>query len=188
LTDICCEPAYTLIVVEWYCMDISNIKEQKDSTRQSSAPSSRERFNADYAHKVSAEDAIRQQARSERNRAAARRQATNALYESLDYEKAVRREKMQAGADKMVRSVIQKESTQRSGTADGASQNSESNEQASRDYMQAKINTAYRQAESESRQSYTERPETDYQQRRAVDRYQQSNQKRPDHNLDLVIK
>ena len=171
------------------------------------APSTRTRFSADYARQAAVDDSVRQKERAQNNREAMRRQAMSdiqkqitdyALKEAMEQERVQERRNMEAGVDKMVRTVVRKESdnqgevrpesTHRQSSEQTQnvqqSQESDSQTRSTRD----KVNKAYNAFVKESARDEELRPShSELQQKRAVERYQDSTQNGIDRTVELVV-
>ena len=172
-------------------MDSAAVNNKRDRAVTAPPPSSRERDSHDYARQSVADDAVRQKERAMENRAALRRQAMSeinrqvaeqAFRETIEQERIRERHNMQAGVEKMVRTVVRKESAE----AEQA-QHSESAQHARTDYVREKVNSAYSN-NSESPRDRELRPSpSELQQKRALERYQDSNRNSIDRTVELVV-
>lgn len=170
-------------------MDISNTTDRQGQDKAADAPSRRQRASQDYTRQVSADDAVRHEKRATKNRDAARRQARSAFHESVEYDRAIERQNMQAGVEKMVRSVVRKESTQEARSDQARAQRSQqADAQAHAQYVREKINSAYNSSVTEPTQDTTDHPNpSNHQQNRAIENYQDSTRNRIDQTVELVI-
>ncbi|MDH5446492.1 MAG: hypothetical protein OEY52_13135 [Gammaproteobacteria bacterium] len=166
------------------------------SVQRTYEPSTRNRTDHNYAQQVAADDAARQKKRAERNKSHDRRDIQSelmrhitqeAMRNSLEQERIRERQNMQAGIEKMVRTVVRKESEKSEETQQAEStQNSEANQQAS--YNREKVNSAYSSFVKESPRERDLRPSpSELQQKRAVDQYQDSNRNAIDRTVELVV-
>lgn len=177
-------------------MDTAAVAAKNEVSRTVSAPSDRQGFSPDHARKVAADDAVRHKERSEENRAALRRQAMSDIHkhfaeqafkELIEQERNLERRNMDAGVDKMVRSVVRKESSQsednqvRENTADQG-------KYSQVDYVREKLNRTYSEQNDSSPRDKELRPShSELQQKRALERYQDSNRNSIDRTLELVV-
>ena len=169
-------------------MDPSTVADRKGAEARSSTQSQRQRQpNQDYDRQAVVDSAVRQQRRAANNRDAARRQAESALRDSIERDRLQERQNMQAGVEKMVRSVVRKESTQaEQRPSQDASQQQDSDAQAQ--YVRDRLNSAYSSSETESVRNESSQPSpSQRQQQRAIDDYQQSIRNSIDHTVELVI-
>ena len=176
-------------------MDPSTVPNRQDVTNMTSSPSTRTRASQDYARQAAADDAVRQQRRAANNRAQARqaiqadlmKQITQeALKNSMEQERIRERQNMQAGVEKMVRTVVRKESAQSDNMQDKNAVQDEQNSHAQ--YVREKLNSTYSSSSQESPRDKELRPSpSERQQQRALENYQQSNRNQVDRTVELVV-
>jgi len=168
-------------------MDSSTVADRQKSRNNTTAPPTRNRSGQDRARQVATDEAVRQERRAASNREAVRRQAQSAMRESIEQDRALERQNMQAGVEKMVRSVVRKESGQ-----DVQRQSQETAQQhgqeAQAEYVREKLNSAYRSDAAESPRDESPPPSpSQHQQQRAIEDYQQSTRNSIDRTVELVI-
>lgn len=168
-------------------MDPSAVSNKQGMTNTSPAPSTRNRSDQDYARQAAADDAVRQQGRAARNRVAERRLTQSAFEQSIEQDRALQKSNQQAGVEKMVRSVVRKDSAriaQPRPREDSQSADSDANA----DYIREKLNSTYGNTVSESPRDETLRPSpSQRQQQRAMENYQQSTRTSVDHTVELIV-
>lgn len=151
-----------------------------------SRPSTRARSSQDYARRVATDDAVRQQERAQNNRDATRRLAQSAFRESLEEERVRLQQNMQAGVEKMVRSVVRKESSLNTGRAEAEAHQNDADTRS--DVVREKLNSAYGSDNSESPRDEELRPTpSQRQQQRAIENYQQATRNSIDRTVELVV-
>jgi len=168
-------------------MDTSSVANQQGNNNPAPAPSTRNRAEQDYARQRAADDAVRQERRAANNRDVARRLASSALRESIERERMRERQNMEAGVEKMVRSVVRKASAQ---TEPHQSREDihQSEQSAQADYVRDKLNSTYNQSNNESIRDDVLRPSpSEIQQQRARENYQESNRNPVDRTVELVV-
>lgn len=168
-------------------MDSSTVSDRQGSKNRSTAPSSRNRSSQDHTRQVTTNDAALQQRRADKNHEALRRQTQSAFRESIEQDRALQRQNEQAGVEKMVRSVVRKESSQ---TAEHRTQETprQADSDAQAQYVREKLNSAYSSTASEPAHEESQQPDpSQRQQQRAIDDYQQSNRNSIDRTVELVI-
>ena len=166
-------------------MDVSAVSRSKDQQTRSEAPSTRRRGSDDYARQVTIDDAVRNERRAQKNREAMRRQAASAFRESVEVDRAVQRDNMQAGVEKMVRTVVRKESDSVHKQPERAADKADS--QSS--YNRERINSAYSNDVPEARrENETHESPSNHQQKRAMESYRQDSERNAiDRTVELVI-
>lgn len=169
-------------------MDSTTVSDRQGPKNNEAAPPTRDHPRQDQTRQVAADNAVRQQERRAiNNREAARRRAHSAMRESIVQDRALERQNMEAGVEKMVRSVVRQESGQ-----DVQRQPQETAQQkdarAQARYVRDKLNSAYRTDAAESHRDESQRPPpSQHQQQRAVENYQESNRNSIDRTVELVI-
>lgn len=177
-------------------MDYADVTKSRESVQTAPSPSTRQRFSPDHARQVAADDAVRQKERAEQNRAALRRQsmadinrdvAEHAFRKFIEEDRVREKQNMQAGVEKMVRTVIRKESSEvRENEESESSQRAR--DSSSADYMREKVNSAYDSSTAESPRDKDLRPSpSERQQQRAIENYQQSTRNPVDQTVELVV-
>jgi len=168
-------------------MDLSAVTERERSKDTASSPPSSRHSGQNIARQATVGDAAHQERRTARNREALRRQAQSALRDSIEQDRALERHNMQAGVEKMVRSVVRKESTQDVQARDHETAQQADSSAQSR-YTQEKLNSAYSSSNSEPpRQESRQSSPSQHKQQRAIEDYQQSTRNSVDRTVELVI-
>ncbi len=168
-------------------MDPSTVSGRDRNKDIASPPPTRNPSRQARARQAEVDNAVQQERRVANNREAMRRQASAAFRESVERDRAVERQNMQAGVEKMVRSVVRKESAQTEQSR--AQDNSHQNELHEQDqYVREKLKSTYSSTASESPRDESQQPSpSQRQQQRAIDDYQQSTRNSIDRAVELVI-
>ena len=167
-------------------MDPSTVSNRQGVSDIGPEPSTRNRADQDYARQAAVDDAVRQQQRAANNRAAERRMTQSAFEQSIEQDRALQKSNQQAGVEKMVRSVVRKESAQHE---ENRSQDSQSRDTAANtDYVREKLNSTYGNSSGDSSRDEELRPSpSERQQQRALENYQQSNRNSVDHMVEMIV-
>lgn len=164
-------------------MDSSRVSGRRNIRNGSAASSNRNRSDRrDRARQGATDDAARQKRRTAGKREAVRRQTQSAFRDSIEQDRAIQKQYAQAGVEKMLRSVVRKESRRSQQTAQ------QKDTAAQSQYVRDKLNSTYNQTASELIQDENLEPSpSQRQQQRAIDDYQQSTRNNIDRTLELVI-
>ncbi len=166
-------------------MDSSAVSNRQGVSDSTPEPSTRNRSDQDYARQAAVEDAMRQQQRAANNREVERRLAQSAFAQSVEQDRALQKSNQQAGVEKMVRSVVRKESAQQE---QSRSQEDSPSSDTNTDYVREKLNSTYGSSSQESPRDEELRPSpSERQQQRALENYQQSTRNRVDHTVELIV-
>ena len=177
-------------------MDYADVTKSRESVQTAPTPSTRQRFSPDHARQVAADDAVRQKERADQNRAARRRQTMadinrdvteHAFRKFVEEDRVREKQNMQAGVEKMVRTVIRKESSEVKENAESESAQREI-DSSNASYMREKVNSAYDNSAAESPREKELRPSpSERQQQRAIENYQQTTRNPVDQTVELVV-
>lgn len=122
------------------------------------------------------------------NRDVMRRQARSAFRDSIAQERPTQRLTEQAGIEKMLRTVVRKESSQTASSRSPKMTQQKDGAVPQSHYVSEKLNSTYNQTTNEpTPDASLETSPSQRQQQRAIDDYQQSTRSKIDHTVELVI-